>query len=43
LARPVQAMATFHPAYLLRQPAQKREAWRDWREIRKRLFPKPSE
>jgi len=27
--RPVPALATLHPAYLLRQPAQKRLAWRD--------------
>lgn len=29
LDRPVPALATLHPAYLLRQPAQKRLAWRD--------------
>ncbi len=29
LARPVPALVTLHPAYLLRQPAQKRLAWRD--------------
>jgi len=28
MARPVPALATLHPAYLLRQPAQKRFAWR---------------
>jgi uracil-DNA glycosylase len=28
-ARTIQAMATLHPAYLLRQPLQKRLAWRD--------------
>lgn len=27
--RTIKAMATLHPAYLLRQPAQKRLAWRD--------------
>lgn len=37
LAAPIPAMATYHPAYLLRQPAQKREAWRDLLTIRKRL------
>ncbi len=37
MARPVPAMPTFHPAYLLRQPAQKRAAWRDWLAIRTRL------
>lgn len=37
LARPVQATAMFHPAYLLRSPAKKREAWRDLLGIRKKL------
>jgi DNA polymerase len=37
LARPIDAMAVFHPAYLLRSPAHKREAWRDLLEIRDRL------
>jgi DNA polymerase len=37
LPRPVPAMATFHPAYLLRTPAAKRDAWRDLVQIRKRL------
>lgn len=30
-------MATFHPAYLLRQPAAKKLSWRDFLAIRKRL------
>lgn len=34
---PLPAMPTFHPAYLLRSPAQKREAWRDLLAIRQRL------
>lgn len=29
LSRPVPALVTLHPAYLLRQPRQKRLAWRD--------------
>ena len=33
----VALMPTLHPAYLLRQPAQKRLSWRDFLEIRKRL------
>ena len=33
----VPTMAIFHPAFLLRQPASKREAWRDLVQIRKRL------
>ena len=37
MARPVPAMPTYHPAYLLRQPAQKRAAWRDWLAVRVRL------
>jgi uracil-DNA glycosylase len=37
MERPVPAMASFHPAFLLRQPAQKRTAWRDLLAIRARL------
>ncbi|HLO78889.1 MAG TPA: uracil-DNA glycosylase [Magnetospirillum sp.] len=37
LPRPIPAMATFHPAYLLRTPAAKREAWRDLVQVKKRL------
>lgn len=37
LAAPIPAMPTFHPAYLLRQPLQKREAWRDLLAIKARL------
>ena len=33
----IPVMPTLHPAYLLRQPAQKRLAWRDFLSIRKRL------
>lgn len=29
LSRPIPVMATFHPAFLLRTPAQKRQSWRD--------------
>jgi uracil-DNA glycosylase len=35
--RSIPAMATLHPAYLLRQPSQKRLAWRDLRAIRAAL------
>jgi DNA polymerase len=35
--RTIRAMATLHPAFLLRQPAQKRVVWRDLRMIRKAL------
>jgi DNA polymerase len=37
LGTPVDAVATFHPAYLLRQPSHKREAWRDLLAIKARL------
>jgi uracil-DNA glycosylase len=35
--REIRAIATFHPAYLLRQPLQKRLVWRDFLAIRKEL------
>lgn len=35
--REIPCMATLHPAYLLRQPAQKRLAWRDFLAIKLRL------
>jgi uracil-DNA glycosylase family 4 len=34
---PIPAMATLHPAYLLRQPAQKRAAWHDIVAVREKL------
>ena len=34
---PVPALPTFHPAYLLRNPAQKREAWLDLLTLKERL------
>ena len=37
LVRPVQARVTYHPSYLLRSPAQKRQAWHDLLEIRRKL------
>ena len=37
LPRPVQATATYHPAYLLRSPAQKRAVWRDLLAIKNKL------
>jgi uracil-DNA glycosylase len=37
MTRPVPVMPVYHPAYLLRQPAQKRAAWRDWLAILARL------
>lgn len=37
LPRPIPAIPTYHPAYLLRTPIHKREAWRDLLVLRKRL------
>lgn len=37
LARPIDAIATYHPAYLLRSPAQKRDSWRDLLAIKNKL------
>jgi uracil-DNA glycosylase len=36
-SREIRALATFHPAFLLRSPLQKRFAWRDLMAIRKAL------
>jgi DNA polymerase len=36
-SRLIRAMATLHPAYLLRQPLQKRLAWRDFLTLREAL------
>jgi uracil-DNA glycosylase family 4 len=36
-SRQIRAMATLHPAYLLRQPVQKRLAWRDFLSIKQAL------
>jgi DNA polymerase len=36
-SREIRALATFHPAFLLRSPLQKRLAWRDFQAIRKAL------
>jgi len=36
-SREIRAMATFHPAFLLRSPLQKRFAWRDFLAIKKAL------
>ncbi|MBM7115827.1 uracil-DNA glycosylase family protein [Archangium primigenium] len=37
----IQLMPTFHPAYLLRQPAEKRKAWEDLQQVMK-FFGKPT-
>lgn len=37
LDQPIETTAIFHPAYLLRQPSQKRQAWRDLMAIRAKL------
>jgi DNA polymerase len=38
-SRVIRAMATFHPAYLLRSPSYKRLSWQDLRAIAKALVP----
>ena len=35
--RDIKAMPTLHPAYLLRQPLQKRLGWRDFTALRRAL------
>jgi uracil-DNA glycosylase family 4 len=40
--RTIRAMATFHPAYLLRSPSYKRMSWQDLRAIAKVLEQAPS-
>lgn len=47
MSHPVPIIATFHPAYLLRSPGQKREAWRDLLAIEAKMeelgiAPKPA-
>ena len=37
LARPVPTLPMFHPAFLLRTPERKREAWRDLLAVKARL------
>jgi DNA polymerase len=37
--RTIRAMATLHPAYLLRQPLSKRQAWRDLLALKQALAP----
>ncbi len=37
LPRPIDAAAMFHPAYLLRSPGQKREAWRDMLMLKQKI------
>jgi uracil-DNA glycosylase len=41
-SRVIRAMATFHPAYLLRSPSYKRMAWQDLRAIARALEQAPS-
>jgi uracil-DNA glycosylase family 4 len=38
----IKAIATLHPAYLLRSPGQKKLAWRDFQAIAKALAPTSS-
>lgn len=37
MPRPIPVIATYHPAYLLRSPGQKREAWRDLVELQGKI------
>jgi DNA polymerase len=37
----IQLMPTFHPAYLLRNPAMKREVWDDMKEVMRKLGMEP--
>lgn len=37
LAQTLPALVTYHPAYLLRSPAQKRESWRDLRMLKHKI------
>jgi len=37
LSQPIPALATFHPAYLLRSPAQKAMVWQDLLQVQKQL------
>ena len=39
----MKAIAMLHPAYLLRQPAQKKLAWQDLRLLAKAFAPQPSD
>ena len=34
-------IVTYHPAYLLRNPGEKRKAWQDWQTIKQRLTHEP--
>jgi DNA polymerase len=40
MARPIPVLPTYHPAFLLRQPAMKRDSWRDLVAFKKK-FPTP--
>lgn len=37
MSRPIPVIATYHPAYLLRSPGQKREAWLDLLELQQKI------
>lgn len=37
LAAPIPTLVTYHPAYLLRSPGQKKESWRDLRLLKKKI------
>jgi DNA polymerase len=37
LDRPIPALTTYHPSFLLRSPARKNESWRDFLELQSKL------
>lgn len=39
----IPVICTFHPAYLLRNPAEKRKAWEDLKKVKSLLFKEPDE
>jgi DNA polymerase len=39
----IKLMPTFHPAYLLRQPAEKKKAWEDLQQVMKFFGKQPGQ
>ena len=37
IKKPVPTIAMYHPAFLLRSPGHKKEAWKDLQEIQKKI------
>jgi DNA polymerase len=38
MAQPIPVLPTYHPAFLLRQPAMKRDSWRDLVAFKKKFL-----